>query len=224
MDPESDVAPVESGRSQEPPAGTRGRARWVRRLVAVLAGLALIVTLLGPAILAAIGRWLARPDPLPSEAGVLVVISGDPYGLREEEAARLWREGLAPVILVSGGSIAWETVAAEVMRRHLLRLGLPPEAVRVEPQASSTAENAAFTLPMVEDLGARTVVVVTSNYHVRRTRMTFRRAYGPGGIRVFVHGAPDPGFHPDRWWREGSGREYALLELAKILWYGLHLK
>lgn len=197
------------------------RTRRVLRLAAFLAVLILAAAVAGEPILAGIGRWLIRPDPLPSAADALVVLSGDPYGLREKEAARLWREGLAPVIIVSGGQIAWETIAARVMERHLLDLGIPADAIRVEGESSSTAENALLTLPVAEALGARTVVVVTSNYHVRRARLAFRRLYEPAGIRVFVHGVPDPGFVPERWWREGRGREYGLLELMKLLWYAL---
>ncbi|NMA71000.1 MAG: YdcF family protein, partial [Firmicutes bacterium] len=77
----------------------------------------------------------------------------------------------------------------------------------------------AYTLPLMEAQGARQVVVVTSNYHVRRARLAFRRLYEPAGLQVAVHGAPDPGFHPDGWWQEPLGREYGLLELMKLLWY-----
>ena len=199
----------------------RSRSRF-RRLVPLLLTAAVTVGLLWQPALAGLGRWLARSDPLPPRADALVVPSGDPDGLREAEAARLWQQGLAPVIVVSGGSIAWQTVAARVMAHHLEALGVPPGAILVEERATSTAENAAFTLPLVRALEARRVVVVTSNYHVRRARLAFRRVYEPAGIELSVHGTPDPAFNPDRWWREPGGREYGLLELMKLFWYLLN--
>lgn len=198
------------------------RPRRLRRLALLLLALAAATSLLWQPALAGLGQWLARSDPLPLQADALVVPSGDPAGLREAEAARLWRRGVAPVIVVSGGPIAWQTVAAQVMARHLEALGVPPGAIRVEERATSTAENALFSLPMVKELGARRVVVVTSTYHVRRARLAFRRVYEPAGIEVVVHGTPDPAFNPDRWWREPGGREYGLLELMKLCWYLLN--
>lgn len=219
MDQETDRSSMAQDGKGAPRQTGGQRRRRAACLAAILAALTLAVAVAGEPMLAGVGRWLAWPDPLPPAADALVVISGDPHGLREGEAARLWREGLAPVIIVSGGPIAWETIAARVMERHLQDLGIPPDVIWVEGKASSTAENALLTLPLAEALGARTVVVVTSNYHVRRARLAFRRVYEPAGIQVAVHGAPDPGFLPDRWWREGSGREYGLLELMKLLWY-----
>ncbi|MFS8613241.1 YdcF family protein [Limnochorda sp.] len=202
------------------PDGGRSRPRRLARaLLLALAAALILLGVLAEPLLVGVGHWLARPDPLPASADALVVLSGDPYGLREAEAARLWHQGLAPLVVVTGGPIAWQTVAAEVMARHLEALGVPGEAILVEGRATSTWENAAYTLPLMEAQGARQVVVVTSNYHVRRARLAFRRLYEPAGLQVAVHGAPDPGFHPDGWWQEPLGREYGLLELMKLLWY-----
>lgn len=170
-------------------------------------------------LLAAWGRWLIEPDPLPNRVDVLIAISGDPSGIREAEATRLWRQGIGEKIVLSGGPVGWNTTSADIMRRHVLELGVPDSVLVTERESTSTAENASFTLPLVKSLGAGSVVVVTSDYHVRRTRLAFRRVYADSGIRVYVHGADDPGFDPARWWKSSHGLEYGLSETAKLLWY-----
>lgn len=218
----ADTAGPIAGRHRRRPDTRPGPGARRRGLLAGLAlgvsGILLLVAFRSP-LLAATGRWLAAADPLPPRADALVVVSGDPYGVREAEAARLWHAGLSPVVIVSGGPVAWQTVAADVMGRHLRELGVPASAILVEPEATSTRENALFTLPLLQRLGAREVVLVTSNYHVRRARLAFRQILEPAGIRVVVHGVPDPGFDPGRWWRQPQGLEYGLLELVKLAWY-----
>lgn len=69
-----------------------------------------------------------------------------PYGrLRASYAAQLYRQGLAPFIIVSGGRVhPYHTpyCEAEEMRKYLVATcGIPAEAVIIEPQARHTTTN-----------------------------------------------------------------------------------
>ena len=54
----------------------------------------------------------------------------------------------------------------------------------LEETASTTAENAARTLPLLRERGLDEVIVVCTPLHLYRTRWFFRRLYGAEGVRT----------------------------------------
>lgn len=94
-------------------------------------------------------------------------------------AARLFKQGLAPVIIVSGGKGPGlerrEDIASEAvtMRGLLIDLGVPRHAIVLEEQSRTTRENASFTSSLAGD---KPVALVTSAFHMPRAYATFRRA------------------------------------------------
>ena len=56
--------------------------------------------------------------------------------------------------------------------------------ILLEETASTTAENAARTLPLLRDRGIERALVVCTPLHVYRTRWFFRRLYGAHGIQT----------------------------------------
>ena len=72
----------------------------------------------------------------------------------------------------------------------------PDVEILVEETASSTVENAARTLPLLVERGAREAVVVAAPAHLPRAGWIFRRVYGAQEIQVKVRAArvlPTPG-------------------------------
>jgi len=92
-------------------------------------------------------------------------------------AAVLFEAGKAPVVIASGGGIAWLGAAqpeAIGMRALLLRLGVPVEAIVTETQSRNTAENALYTGEILRDHGFGRVLLVTSALHMPRAMKLFR--------------------------------------------------
>ena len=58
------------------------------------------------------------------------------------------------------------------------------EELALEETASSTAENAARTLPLVRERGVHYVTVVCTPLHLYRARWFFRRLYAAHGIQT----------------------------------------
>lgn len=94
-------------------------------------------------------------------------------------AARLYRQGLAPRIIASGGrgpglegrdDIAPEALA---MQRFLMDLGVPESAIVVESSSRTTRENAAFSKRVAGD---RPIALVTSAFHMPRAYRNFENA------------------------------------------------
>jgi uncharacterized SAM-binding protein YcdF (DUF218 family) len=60
----------------------------------------------------------------------------------------------------------------------------PDVELVLEPTASTTAENAARTLPLVSERGIHRAVVVCTPLHLYRARWFFRRLYSGRGIQT----------------------------------------
>lgn len=95
---------------------------------------------------------------------------------RVERAAALWREAADPAIriVVAGGQGNDEPRSeAAAMAEHLVEeCGIPAAVIDLEDASTSTAENLAFTRRVVR--AREPWLVVTSEYHVPRTRTLLR--------------------------------------------------
>jgi uncharacterized SAM-binding protein YcdF (DUF218 family) len=106
---------------------------------------------------------------------------------RVECGVRLYREGVASVLLLSGGGSGPEP-EAEIMRRIALRGGVPQAALLIEPNSRDTVGNARETAVLLRTHGLRTVVLVSDRTHLRRAAPLFRltgvAVAGRSGLRA----------------------------------------
>lgn len=122
---------------------------------------------------------------------------------RTETAAQLWREGKAPLIIACGGTTPGHSVSeTDVMAQLLGDMGVPAHAVMKESQSQDTIGNMRFAAEKLGGAKGRRVLVVTSDYHLRRAVMTARRA----GFRA--KGYPARLVH-DEAWKTLKGKEFA---------------
>ena len=135
-----------------------------------------------------IDRWLDVTEaPVPARA--IVVLGGGTTGAnlplpqgwdRLGTAAQLFRDGLAPVVIFSGGGTS-KVSESEIYANAGAWLGIPREAMIFEAKAQSTADHGhalrGFVLPggTVID-GDTPLLVVTSAFHSRRALMAFHKA------------------------------------------------
>jgi uncharacterized SAM-binding protein YcdF (DUF218 family) len=94
-------------------------------------------------------------------------------------AARLGEIRAPELVIFSGWAPNGGASEAEQMRA--LWRGPNVELV-LEPTASTTAENAARTLPLMLDRGIEQVVVVCTPFHIYRARWFFEQLYSRYGI------------------------------------------
>ncbi len=148
-------------------------------------------------------------------------------------AGALYRAGKARWVLLAGGNQpGFEDLPPEAaaMREVLRGLGVPEAAMRQEGSSRNTLENARFSRDMVQQVGARRVLLVTSSLHMPRALAIFRATFAGMGVS-FVPAATDAEalgdtLHPlGRWlpdarsleWSSRAIKEY--LGLAQ-LWLG----
>ena len=90
-------------------------------------------------------------------------------------AARLYRSGKAPAIVVTGGGAGRSgPPESDLMAVLLTEWGVPGNAIIKEPESRSTRENARYTKDLLQDIGAREVLLVTSAVHMLRAAALFR--------------------------------------------------
>ncbi|KHD07711.1 hypothetical protein PN36_15880 [Candidatus Thiomargarita nelsonii] len=94
-------------------------------------------------------------------------------------AARLYRAGKAPVVIVSGGGIAWQDATKPItipMKTILQECGVPATAIIMETNSLNTYQNALETKRILEKQGLNRVLLVTSALHMPRALATLRSA------------------------------------------------
>jgi uncharacterized SAM-binding protein YcdF (DUF218 family) len=105
-----------------------------------------------------------RPDNTPNRALIRRSLHG----------ATLWADGIAPIVVCSGGIGRNRTRSeADACRELLVANGVPAEAIVLEEQSRSTEENALYTHRIFGERGWDTAVIVSDGYHLFRARWIF---------------------------------------------------
>lgn len=151
----------------------------VARRVFVAAAVALLVAWV--ASLGAVIERAARDEARPVDA--IVVLGAAQYAgrpspvlkARLDHAIALWRRGLAPRLVLTGGRGPGDTVTeAEVGRRYAERNGVPDSALLVETDGRTTRQSlqaVAVLLPPTR----RSVLLVSDPFHMLRLSILARR-------------------------------------------------
>ena len=136
--------------------------------------------------------WAFEPvDALPS-ADAVVVLGGAFSSGRGEwpypdaggnvdrywHAARIFRAGKAPVVILSGGRApsrreGW--TEAESGAIFLVDMGVPRSAIVLDTEALTTRDNAVNVNRIVTERGFGSILLVTSASHMRRSLVAFSR-------------------------------------------------
>jgi uncharacterized SAM-binding protein YcdF (DUF218 family) len=163
-------------------------------------------------------------------ADALVVLSGSSsYRERTQKAAELYRQGRAPLVLLTndhtrgGWSSALQTNPYFVDRafEELTKQGVPAERIRIVPGvAASTHSESVIVKDYAAAQGLRSVLIITSAYHSRRALRTFRTTFA--GTRTIVGLDPAPQTSPAAiWWLRRSGWQDVAGEYVKLIYYWL---
>jgi uncharacterized SAM-binding protein YcdF (DUF218 family) len=196
------------------------RKFWI--LALSLAGLAALAALVFyGAILGALGSYLVQSGP-PERADIALVLAGDYTGNRILKGAELVRQGYAPKALISGPAGNYGYYECDLAIPFAEKAGYPESYfIHLEHHALSTEEEAHAAVPELRRLGARRVLLVTSDYHTRRATKIFRAA-APDLI-FYPVAAPDFYFSAQGWWHNREGRKTFAFEWMKTVaqWLGL---
>ena len=219
---------------QAAPSAPTRRRRFYRALVLLAVALTLLATA-SCAFLARAGQWLVVEDPL--TAADVIFVHGGLYPFRALEAAALYQQGWAPAVwLTRRAPGRREKILNDLGIDHpeeatrnrevLMRLGVPPEAIKILPNNVRNTESELEAVSgEARARGVEHVILVTSKQHTRRARAMWMYVVG-GQPRATVRYAREDPFDPDRWWSTTNGALDVLHELFGLLnlWAGLPLK
>ena len=122
--------------------------------------------------------------------------------IRVRTAAKAYREHPGVKIVACGGVTAGHKISeAEVMQKLLLDEGVPAQDIVLENESKTTIENFINAARIVGGGKGGRFLIVTSDYHVRRSVLTARRA----GLRA--DGYPAPLVH-DEAWKHSKDKEF----------------
>lgn len=129
---------------------------------------------------------------------------------RLDHAYTLFRRGLAPIVITTGG-YGGDPHFSEggVGRAYLMGRGVPEEKIIAETQADNTDESVDRVAAIMNANGMHACVAVSDGYHIFRIKRMLQRQ----GITVY--GSPREQLHPNSRWRETllvlhEGVSYAL--------------
>lgn len=138
-------------------------------------------------------EWRHLPSTSAPQAAVIVVLGGgtesaDPprpmvevngAGDRVLYAARLFHQGAAPVILVSGGNLDFSSARgdtpAEEMADLLKLTDVPEGAIWQQSESQNTYEDALYSAQMLEKQDITEIILVTSALHMPRALALFEK-------------------------------------------------
>lgn len=160
-----------------------------------------------------IGWYLSPQDSL-EKVDVIVVVSGGDNDLRINKGVQLYKEEWAKVLIFSGAAAEGEISNAEAMKNIAVSLGVPDEDVWIEEKSKTTVENAKFTSEFIKKQEYKSIILVTSPYHQRRTYELFKKELPD--VKILNQSAIDENWRKKGWWESNVGRFLTIGELGKI--------
>src|SRR5690625_1681272 len=110
----------------------------------------------------------ATDEPVPAD--VIIMLGGDDRG-RLEQAAELYHACYSEYVMISPLSEEYYPQSREFANA----LAIPDHAIIAENEATSTYTNAVLTLELMDELEFESALVVTSDIHMKRSRLAFER-------------------------------------------------
>lgn len=138
---------------------------------------------------------------------------GPALARRAAHAAALYGQGLAPVVICSGGLGPYPPTEARAACDRAQALGVPASAVVLEEAARSTEESAIYVAAIMRERGWTRVIVVSDGYHLYRAQLMFSRE----GVQAF----PSPAQGTGGPMRPLERAVRANREVVALAWYWL---
>lgn len=201
------------------PRHGRKRSKGWRIFAIVLAAILTTVVVFHEQALIWLGQSLVVSQPL-EPADLIYVLAGDFWGSRVLRGADLGVQGWAHRVLFSGGLYTGggyvNRYTGDLSVEFAVQHGYPRSLFYAVPmEGHSTLEEARLMKPVFHRLGAKRIILVTSNFHSRRAEQVFR-LYLPE-FEFEMESVPDSNFNPQTWWKNQWQRRLLASEYQKLV-------
>ncbi|WP_051220453.1 YdcF family protein [Jeotgalicoccus marinus] len=151
----------------------------------------------------------------PKQADVIIMLGGGDKG-RMQKAAELYHDNYADYVIISP------------VRKHIYpqtiefatELGIPESAIIEEHDATSTYTNATETLKLMDEYEFDSALVVTSDYHLKRSKMIYDRVNNNKFDLSYISA---PNTDGKEWHERGNTMSLWFSEFYKLWGYRLGL-
>ncbi len=182
-----------------------------------------------------LASFLIVEKPLEKADAIFVLAGAAAYVERNQKAAELYRQGVAPKIFLTDDGLrgGWNQKEqrnpyfVERARWELIAQGVPENAIETLPgTVAGTDEEAVLFAKIAAEKNLKSVLLVTSAYHTRRAFRTFEKAASKSGLSVELGvESPPPGEQTPKqfvWWLSRRGWRDVAGEYVKILYYWVY--
>lgn len=174
-------------------------------------------------------RLLIVEKPLPRADAIFVLSGSSRLAERNRLAARLFKENRAPKIIITNDNqlAGWDKQEQrnpffyEWAQRILEGEGVPADRIEVVMQpVSGTYEEVEVVRHYMDQHQLRSVLVVTSAYHSRRTWWTANQVFKDSGVKLGMM-VVSPTLPPSSWFLHFGGWKTVIGEYVKLIYYSL---
>ena len=128
---------------------------------------------------------------------------------RVDHAVSLWKRGLAPTLILTGGTGVGDTTSeAAVARKYAMSKGVPDGAIVLEFKGRTTSESMRAVARIMEDREQESVILVSDPFHMLRLSILARR-YGLDPYTSPTRTSPITSNREERW-------KYMVSESVKV--------
>lgn len=155
------------------------KPRSYLRVTAVISAVVLVAWVISMAMVERVGL---RDDA--QKADAIVVLGAAQYvgrpspvlRARVDHAISLWKRGLAPTLILTGGTGVGDTTSeAAVARKYAMSRGVPDRAIVVEIKGRTTSESMRAVARIMDDREQTSVILVSDPFHMLRLSILARR-------------------------------------------------
>jgi uncharacterized SAM-binding protein YcdF (DUF218 family) len=181
-------------------------------------------------LLKQIGHFLIY-EQKPKKADVIVVLNGRDTE-RSLAAVDLYNKGYADLIVLARGfkqagcEEFWKRVGADwnskiFFQRAIEAMGIPEKSFKIIGDGvTSTFDEANVTKKYLKENGHKSILVVTSKWHSKRTYYTFKSVMkNDKEIGITIYPSKYDDFNPDSWWKNEVDAETVFRECVRYIYY-----
>lgn len=217
-----DDQPIEPGREGF-------RIGWIKGLFFLIFAAYLLISAFHAPLLTALGRYLIVKHT-PEKSDLIVCLAGGVVD-RGLQTADAYHKGLAPKVFIAREELpdGYDKLAEKGVRfptnldlfAGLMNdLGVPKSALIFSDEVvTSTWDEAQQVKKTVDLQGFKSLMIITSPPHTRRTWLTYKKVFGKDKIRIIILSSQYSDFRPEDWWKRRRYVREVIFEYQKLILY-----
>ncbi|MFM7128105.1 MAG: YdcF family protein [bacterium] len=159
----------------------------------------------------------------PEKSDAICILLGD-FRVRPLRAAELYHRGFADQILIVDypEDMLYGSLESQLAQVMTMRAGVPLEKlILIRGKVTSTREEARFYREYAEEHQLKSLLIVTSSFHTRRSRWIFQKVFAESDIKLSFAAARQPFIDETNWYLTDEGLVTYFSETLKTLYYFL---